>query len=101
MANTKIGGQKIAAGKIGISVEEYQQNVKSGLKWCFSCQDWLKLNLFNQSKMRATAKTTVAEVVVEPSIEKGISLFRSEYANPEGFPRFLAEMATKTKPGTA
>lgn len=50
MVLTKIGGQKIAAGKIGISVEEYQQNVKSGLKWCFSCQTWLKLNLFNQSK---------------------------------------------------
>ncbi|MEG4533015.1 hypothetical protein [Microcoleus sp. D2_18a_D3] len=50
MALTKIGGQKIAAGKIGISVEEYQQNLKFGLKWCFSCKTWLKVSLFNQSK---------------------------------------------------
>ncbi|MEG4350208.1 hypothetical protein QUA74_10750 [Microcoleus sp. LAD1_D3] len=50
MVLTKIGGQKIAAGKIGISVEKYQENLKSGLKWCFACQSWLKLSLFNQSK---------------------------------------------------
>ncbi|MEG5063157.1 hypothetical protein QUB33_05985 [Microcoleus sp. B3-A4] len=50
MALNKVGGQKIAAAKIGISVEEYQRNLKSGLKWCFSCKSWLKLNLFNESK---------------------------------------------------
>ncbi|MEG4518853.1 hypothetical protein [Microcoleus sp. AT9b-C5] len=50
MVLTKLGGQKIAAGKIGISIEEYQQNLKAGLKWCFGCQSWLKLNRFNQSK---------------------------------------------------
>lgn len=47
MVLTKIGGVKIAAAKLGISVEQYQQNVKSGLKWCFSCQAWVKVRLFN------------------------------------------------------
>jgi hypothetical protein len=46
------------------------------------------------------AKTTVAEAVVEPLIEKGISLFRSTYANPEAFPPNPAEMAIRPKPGT-
>ena len=49
MVLTKIGAQKIAAGKIGISVEEYQEHLKSGFKWCFSCKTWLKINLFNQN----------------------------------------------------
>ena len=48
MVLTKIGGVKIAAAKLGISVEQYQQNVKSGLKRCFSCQTWVQVRLFNQ-----------------------------------------------------
>jgi hypothetical protein len=50
MVLTKLGGVKIAAAKLGISTEQYQKNVKSGLKWCFSCQTWLKVSLFNQNK---------------------------------------------------
>ncbi|MEG4497006.1 hypothetical protein QUB05_07345 [Microcoleus sp. F10-C6] len=48
MVLTKLGGVKIAAAKLGISAEQYQQNVKSGLKWCFSCQTWVQVRLFNQ-----------------------------------------------------
>lgn len=42
----KIAAAKTAANKIGISVEQYLQNVNSGLKWCCGCQNFLSRDCF-------------------------------------------------------
>lgn len=47
MPQTKLGGAKSAASRIGISLEEYQHNVKSGLKWCFACREFKHRDFFN------------------------------------------------------
>ena len=52
------GGVKIAADKIGISVEEYLQNVNSGLKWCSTCKTFLSRDFFFDSTTRRDGKLT-------------------------------------------
>lgn len=45
---TKLGAAKTAATKIGIPVEQYLQNVHSGLQWCSGCRDFKHLEFFNK-----------------------------------------------------
>jgi hypothetical protein len=40
MAQTREGAIKQAAAKIGVTVEQYEQNTASGLKWCTVCREW-------------------------------------------------------------
>ncbi|MEG4970456.1 hypothetical protein QUB11_27980 [Microcoleus sp. B6-A1] len=63
MAQTKFGGCKVAAAKLGISVEEYLQKTQSGLKWCFSCRDWLPSDGFSRDRTTHDGKvdTPLAE----------------------------------------
>lgn len=56
MAVTQAGAIKIAANKLGISVEEYTQLTESGLKNCFRCKQWLSLELFTSDKTRYDGK---------------------------------------------
>jgi len=57
MANTKLGGQKTAASKIGIPVEQYQQKVNSGLKWCSTCKSFKSRDFFNNDLGKIDGKT--------------------------------------------
>lgn len=56
MANTKIGAQKTAAYKIGIPVEQYLQQIQSGLKWCSICRNFKPLHLFNNDADKIDGK---------------------------------------------
>ncbi|MEG4574282.1 hypothetical protein QUA56_16555 [Microcoleus sp. N3A4] len=56
MGQTKAGAIKVNANKLGISVEEYNQKVESGLKNCFRCKQWLSLDLFRSDKSRYDEK---------------------------------------------
>jgi len=47
MGNTKLGGAKVAARRLGITVEEYQGNIKAGFKWCSTCRNFLYRDSFN------------------------------------------------------
>ncbi|HLO46942.1 MAG TPA: hypothetical protein VK211_00730 [Kamptonema sp.] len=47
MANTKTGGQKSAAFKIGCTWQEYSQKRQSGFNWCSVCRTWMPLAFFN------------------------------------------------------
>lgn len=49
MANTTVGGAKAAATKLKIYVEEYQQKINSGFKWCSHCRSFKPQILFNKS----------------------------------------------------
>lgn len=39
---SKAGVMKVAAKRIGLSIEEYQENIDNGLKYCYACQSWNK-----------------------------------------------------------
>ncbi len=52
MAITLAGAQKIAAQKIGISLEEYLGNIQNGFKWCFRCRTWQRQISFQRDRSR-------------------------------------------------
>lgn len=61
MANTKLRGAKIAASKLEIPVEEYLQNVNSGLKWCVCCKRFVCRDLFYDMTKRSDGKQSVCK----------------------------------------
>jgi len=46
------GTQKVAAKRIGISLEAYKQQVKEGFKWCYKCKSWQPQFLFDTDNSR-------------------------------------------------
>lgn len=56
MAMTREGAQKIAAKKVGMSLEEYKDKIKSGYLWCTGCKCWHYKNEFNNDKSRSSGK---------------------------------------------
>ena len=49
---SKIGVQKIAAKRLGISFEEYLAHIDAGEKWCHKCTQWKQQNLFSKDRHR-------------------------------------------------
>lgn len=49
---SKLGAMKIAAKKAGVSLPEYLENIADGLKWCYSCREWLSKSQFGKDKHR-------------------------------------------------
>lgn len=58
MAQTKEGAIKIAAKKAGLTIEEYQRLVDSGLKKCTKCKDWQSASNFNKDSTRWDGKSS-------------------------------------------
>ncbi len=56
MAVTKVGAIKIAAKRIGFSVEQYKSNIQIGLLWCTGCRDWHEKDKFNNDRCRYSGK---------------------------------------------
>lgn len=56
MTQTNLGGAKSAATRIGISLEEYQHNLKSGLKWCSGCRNFKNRDFFSSSRGKGDGK---------------------------------------------
>lgn len=53
MPQTTEGAAKVLASKIGIPLEEYQNQRSAGLKWCFRCKQWKNILLeFGKDKSR-------------------------------------------------
>ncbi len=44
--------QKVSAQKIGISYEQYLENISNGLKWCIKCRSWKTRDNFSVDKSR-------------------------------------------------
>lgn len=52
MANTHLGGLKIAARRAGVSLDEFMRRVDSGEKWCCACKKWQKVGEFYSDASR-------------------------------------------------
>lgn len=50
---SRIGGLKSAAGKLGLTLEEYQKRVASGLKRCWCCKQWKPVTEFSMDHSRS------------------------------------------------
>lgn len=51
------GALKVAAGKIGIPIEQYKKNIADGLKWCYKCRTWRQRSQFDVDKSRGDGRT--------------------------------------------
>jgi hypothetical protein len=85
MAQTKIGGSKVAAGKLGISVEKYIQNVQSGLKWCSACRSWLQSDCFGKDRSSFDGKNSRCKICQRALHQKRYKPIPIELRKPRGF----------------
>lgn len=53
MAQTKAGALKTSAQKAGLTVDEYQARLESGLKRCTRCKAWKPLTEFGRDRTRS------------------------------------------------
>ena len=51
---SKLGVLKVAAKRLGLSLEQYQKNIDNGLKWCTVCKQWRPQELFGIDKYRGS-----------------------------------------------
>lgn len=58
---SKIGVMKIAAKRIGVTIEEYQQQIEQGLKWCHSCRQWVERNGFHVDNSRGDGLAAICK----------------------------------------
>lgn len=53
---TFVGVEKVAAGRLGLTLEQYQAQVQKGLKWCFKCKAWKPIANFGKDISRGDGK---------------------------------------------
>lgn len=51
---SRLGGHRFAAKRLGISVEEYRRHIQEGQSWCSWHRDWHRVKQF--STVRATQR---------------------------------------------
>src|SRR4051794_2814847 len=49
---THVGVWKVAAKRLGLSVEEYTAKLEAGFKWCMRCRFWKPLGEFGVDNSR-------------------------------------------------
>ena len=47
-----IGTTKTAASKLGLTLEQYQEKIQQGLKWCFLGKHWRSMDAYHADKSR-------------------------------------------------
>lgn len=53
---SKLGVLKVAAKRVGLTLEEYQAKLDAGLKWCHHCDQWKPLESFGQDSSRGDGR---------------------------------------------
>lgn len=49
---SRAGAMKVAAGRVGVSIEEYKDRLERGEKWCCSCKKWTPRSGFGKDRTR-------------------------------------------------
>lgn len=60
------GVVKIAAKRLGLTLEEYLAKIDQGLKWCTSCKEWLPINSFSIDNSRGDGRTAACRTCRNP-----------------------------------
>ena len=60
----KLGVEKSAAKKIGVSLEEWRQHRDDGEAWCYCCREWKMSEHFGVDKSRSTKRASSCKVCV-------------------------------------
>jgi len=81
MAQTKEGAFKIAAKKVGISIDEYNSYVSRGLKWCIGCRKWHEKSVFGKDKSRWDG---LSAICIESRSKRSRTLYKPKPRQPKG-----------------
>lgn len=58
---SKLGVMKVAAARLGVSIDEYIANISAGLKHCRKCMQWLPVDAFYVDKSRGDGHKAVCQ----------------------------------------
>lgn len=53
-----LGVAKVAAARVGVPFDEYQQHVAAGEKWCTGCRAWHPTAAFNTDRSRGDGRSS-------------------------------------------
>ena len=70
MTQTKEGAVKIAAKKIGVSVDRYKINIQKGLLWCTGCRAWHEKDEFNFDKSRWSGRAQSCKYYIKTEYKR-------------------------------
>jgi hypothetical protein len=59
MAQTHEGAMKVLARKTGLSLPEFQNHIKRGLKWCYRCSAWKDRLAFQLDRSRYDGRAAI------------------------------------------
>jgi hypothetical protein len=66
-----LGALKVAAARIGVSIEDYETNRAAGLKWCHGCGGWQQREEFKIDRSRGDGLSAVCAVLVNTTARAG------------------------------
>jgi hypothetical protein len=69
--SNKKGVVKVAASRLGLTLDEYLEKVDQGLKWCTSCKKWLHISSFTIDKSRGDGRTAACRNCRNPRKTQG------------------------------
>jgi len=52
MAGNALGAQKVAAGRVGVTLDEYRARLAANEKWCYRCRAWHPITAFPLDRSR-------------------------------------------------
>lgn len=61
MSNNALGVLKVAAKRIGVTLEEYQRHQSVGEKWCYACRAWRPVEDFHKDASRGDGLKAVCK----------------------------------------
>jgi len=85
MANTKLGGAKSAACRIGCTWQEYFQKRQSGFKWCSACKTWVPLAFFNKDSGAIDGKSNKCKSCTRAKDRQRYEPVPLDQRKPRGF----------------
>jgi 5-methylcytosine-specific restriction endonuclease McrA len=55
---SKMGTLKVAASKLGLTLDEYLSRIESGMKWCTRCKSWKHVSEFRADRSRGDGRAS-------------------------------------------
>jgi hypothetical protein len=72
---SKLGVMKVAAKRLGLSLEEYSAKFVVGLKWCIRCKSWKSIGEFGTDQSRGSGKASRCAACRRSGISPGPGKF--------------------------
>ena len=72
MGGNQLGAFKVAAQRLGISLETYITHVDANEKWCYKCRQWKPRNRFHTDRTRSDGRKAICQECIHSSTHLGL-----------------------------